>query len=68
MDMECHYALVAQQLDGFTAKRQRQLLEYCQRYSAIFEADPSDYPTEAQPVIAGRPVAAKPMRLSRANF
>lgn len=53
MDMECHYALVAQQLDGFTAKRQRQLLEYCQSYSAIFEADPSDYPTEAQPVIAG---------------
>ena len=27
MDRECHYALVSQQLDNFTPKFQRQLLE-----------------------------------------
>lgn len=44
MDKECHYALVSQHLQKFTAKSQRQLLEYSNSYTAIFERPPSDYP------------------------
>jgi DNA processing protein len=43
MDRECHYALVSQQLDNFTPKFQRQLLEQAQTYCAIFEQAIDDF-------------------------
>ncbi len=51
MDKECHYALVSQQLQNFTAKSQRQLLEYSNSYRTIFERPPSDYPEQLRPLL-----------------
>ena len=51
MDKESHYALVSQHLENFTAKSQRQLLEYSNSYRTIFERPPSDYPEELRPLL-----------------
>ena len=51
MDKECHYALVSQQLDKFTAKFQRQLLEQSNSYCAIFEQSLDDYPESFHPLL-----------------
>ena len=51
MDKECHYALVSQHLENFTAKYQRQLLEYSNSYRTIFERPPSDYPEQLWPLL-----------------
>lgn len=51
MDKECHYALVSQQLDKFSKKFQRQLLEHSNSYRAIFERPPSDYPKQLWPLL-----------------
>jgi DNA processing protein len=51
VDKECHYALVSQHLKNFTAKSQRQLLEYSNSYRTIFERPPSDYPEQLWPLI-----------------
>ena len=51
MDKECHYALVSQHLQNFTAKAQRQLLEYSNSYRTIFERPPGDYPEQLWPLL-----------------
>jgi len=51
VDKECHYALVSQHLENFTAKFQRQLLEYSNSYRTIFERPPSDYPEQLWPLL-----------------
>ena len=51
MDKECHYALVSQHLENFTAKSQRQLLKYSNSYRTIFERPPSDYPEALWPLL-----------------
>lgn len=51
MDKESHYALVSQHLQNFTAKYQRQLLEYSNSYRTIFERPPSDYPEQLRPLL-----------------
>lgn len=51
MDKESHYALVSQHLQNFTAKSQRQLLEYSNSYRTIFERPPSDYPEQMWPLL-----------------
>jgi DNA processing protein len=51
MDRECHYALVSQQLDNFTPKFQRQLLEQAQTYCAIFEQAIDDFAEPFHPLL-----------------
>ena len=51
MEKESHYALVSQHLENFTAKSQRQLLEYSNSYRTIFERPPSDYPEQLWPLL-----------------
>ncbi|MDG1819569.1 MAG: DNA-processing protein DprA [Porticoccaceae bacterium] len=51
MDKESHYALVSQQLEKFTTKLQRQLLEYSNSYRTIFERPAGDYPEQLWPLI-----------------
>ena len=51
MDKESHYALVSQQLEKFTTKLQRQLLEYSNSYRTIFERPAADYPEQLWPLI-----------------
>jgi DNA processing protein len=51
MDRECHYALVSQQLNNFTPKFQRQLLEQAQTYRAIFEQAIDDFAEPFHPLL-----------------
>jgi len=51
VEKESHYALVSQHLENFTAKSQRQLLEYSNSYRTIFERPPSDYPEQLWPLL-----------------
>ena len=51
MDRECHYALVAQHLNKFTPKFQRQLLEEAETYRAIFERPVAEFPELFHPLL-----------------
>jgi DNA processing protein len=51
MDRECHYALVAQQLECFYPSTQRQLLDHCNSYVEIFERPLNHYPEDLHPLL-----------------